>query len=749
MNDWLRTARRIARAATSLTLAGCIAILAASTSARALPIEDAYEVAGPWAVSTAEVTDGGGVVLYNLFYPTNLGAGGTRHPIITWGNGTAAVPTQYLGLLNQLASWGFVIVASTSQTTAKGFEMLAGVNYMIAADSDPGSIFHDKLDTGRIGAIGHSQGAGGTINSTNLSGGLIKTAVPIALPAQIWVGAGDNFSVAQLTVPVLFLSGSTDTIISSPATNTGYYNQVPGAAAKAVLIGAGHNTIQGTGGNFLGYITAWMRYQLADDTVARGAFVGSPAEITVNSAWNNVATKSLPECVSDAMCSDGLLCNGVEACSAGLCAAGVVPDCSLVGSDADCTTGECVEPTGCVATPDPSKAGTVCRPGSGDVCNPPEFCTADAQCPEDVQGSASTVCRPSEGACDEAETCAEILTDNGPSHVCPADGVKPASAVCRGAAGACDVAETCDGTSVLCPADALRSAGAVCRDLAGSCDVAETCDGSSTECSEDVFASAATVCRASIGECDPSELCTGGAAQCPGNVVVDSGTACTPDDDACTVDACDGAGACAHTPSQDTDQDGACDGIDPCTNVGGARNFLTSPKSKTAFSKVNTQTVPGDDGLTLKAAFDLPLGRRFSDLAPDTQGVRVSITSRDGEPLVDVTLAGTHTGKGTRGWTRAKNGKSWSFADQTATPANGIVQMKLTDKTSAKTPQRVQVAVVGKKGSYPVLDDDAPLRVTLTLGSQADAALGLCTESIYIPASCTWNRVRSSVSCIR
>lgn len=257
-------------------------------------IESIYKATGSFAVSTSNVTDSSGAVIYNLYYPTTLGAGGLLHPIITWGNGTNAQPSNYWGLLNQLASWGFVVVASTDPTTGTGSEMLAAANYMVQQNGTAGSIFYHKLDTTRVGAIGHSQGAGGAVNATNNSGGLIKTVVPIALPNTVWVSPGDEYYVQLLTVPVLFLGGSSDILIASPSTVTGFYSQVPGAAAVAVLKGAGHNTIQNTGGGFLGYITAWMMYTLRNDATARGAFVGSPPEINTNTAWQNQAEKNLP-----------------------------------------------------------------------------------------------------------------------------------------------------------------------------------------------------------------------------------------------------------------------------------------------------------------------------------------------------------------------------------------------------------------------------------------------------------------------
>jgi pimeloyl-ACP methyl ester carboxylesterase len=287
---------RLAKRTTIAWMMGALAIGIAGgvrPAAAANAIETTYKTAGTFSVSTSTVTSGG--LTYNLYYPTQLGTGGMRHPIITWGNGTNATPSNYYGLLNHLASWGFVVVAVDDPTTGTGAEMLAAAQYMVARDSDSTSIFYQKLDTTKVGAVGHSQGAGGTVNATNHSSGLIKTAVTIALPNQVWVSAGDEYYVDQLTVPVLFLGGASDIIIASPATQTGYYNQVPGAAAVAVLKGAGHNTIQNTGGGFLGYINAWLMYVLRSDSTARGAFVGAPPEINTNTAsWSNQAEKNLP-----------------------------------------------------------------------------------------------------------------------------------------------------------------------------------------------------------------------------------------------------------------------------------------------------------------------------------------------------------------------------------------------------------------------------------------------------------------------
>ncbi len=279
------TRRRVLLAAAGLLPAAIVGRAAGAQTAGA--IESAFAAQGPWTV--AEGTSGG----HSLFYPADLGAGGLRHPIVTWGNGSFATPDDYVGMLNHLASWGFAVVASTDSTTGTGAEILDAAQHLVSLDTQAGSVFHGKLDVTEVAAVGHSQGAGGSINASTLSGGLITTVVPIALPAPIWVGAGDAFCVGALPCPVLFLSGANDWLISPASALQDYYDEVPGAAGKALLLGAGHNDVQDSGGGFLGYVTAWLMYQLCGDAQARAAFAGGTPELLTNAAWQHQAVKNL------------------------------------------------------------------------------------------------------------------------------------------------------------------------------------------------------------------------------------------------------------------------------------------------------------------------------------------------------------------------------------------------------------------------------------------------------------------------
>ena len=77
-------------------------------------IELHYYAPGSWPVTSSESATAcdslGNKCVF--FYPSNLGANGFQHAILTWGNGSFDTPQQCKYFLEHMASWGFVIVAS-------------------------------------------------------------------------------------------------------------------------------------------------------------------------------------------------------------------------------------------------------------------------------------------------------------------------------------------------------------------------------------------------------------------------------------------------------------------------------------------------------------------------------------------------------------------------------------------------------------------------------------------------------------
>jgi hypothetical protein len=102
-----------------------ICLLAVSSSLRpGAPILAATDTGqpGPYPTTIRSLFN------YTIFCPQTLGANDFKHPVITWGNGTFAIPSFYRRLLRHLAPYGFVVVCSNSINTGTGREMVNGID---------------------------------------------------------------------------------------------------------------------------------------------------------------------------------------------------------------------------------------------------------------------------------------------------------------------------------------------------------------------------------------------------------------------------------------------------------------------------------------------------------------------------------------------------------------------------------------------------------------------------------------------
>jgi hypothetical protein len=280
-------------------------------------IERNYYADGPWPVTVqlaAPCCAANGFAT-DLYYPTNLGA--IKHPVVTWGNGTGGNSTGAAYFLRHLASWGFVVVASQDGYERDGASILAAAHKMVDENSNPASIFFNKLDINHIGAVGHSQGAGGAVRAMIVSTGIaayppIVTVIPIELPGQrfCFCPPQDILDTAAVTTgSIFFVDGSADIPVSPPRQAPGtpgeqsiqaFYDAVPASVvkAKATLLLANHNDIGGQPKclpgawfcdigvfGYLGYPTAWLAYQLGLDPSAKAAFVSGTGEMFMQSHW--------------------------------------------------------------------------------------------------------------------------------------------------------------------------------------------------------------------------------------------------------------------------------------------------------------------------------------------------------------------------------------------------------------------------------------------------------------------------------
>jgi hypothetical protein len=270
------------------------------------PVQAAYTRPGPYATATGTVTGVTGTAIYQEFYPASYAALGFKSPIVTWGNGTAAKPSDASVFLTHLASYGFTVIATTLANTGSGKQIDAAARYLVARDAVAGSVFYHHLDVAEVAAAGLSQGAGGAVRAATNDPSLIKAVLTFSLPNKFWARPNPDCPTradctpdpAALTMPVFFISthGPFDAIIASPGTERAYFRSTTVHAALGIILYsdhklADHPSIDTNPGGMLGYATAWLEYQLRGDTTAARAFTGAHPELLSNTNWPGSATK--------------------------------------------------------------------------------------------------------------------------------------------------------------------------------------------------------------------------------------------------------------------------------------------------------------------------------------------------------------------------------------------------------------------------------------------------------------------------
>ncbi|PYS45228.1 MAG: hypothetical protein DMG13_32550, partial [Acidobacteria bacterium] len=314
-------------------------------------------------------------------------------------------------------------------------------------------------------------------------------------------GSGISGTVTNAKLRLLMTSSPNNSrthnahrVTASWAENTITWNNQPGVAASptdAQSTGSANNTL------LRWTLTADVNGFVNGSLINNGWRIGDSVENS--SGLNDAATYRSTEANSSTDKTQGpVLLADYSICGNGALEAGEQCD------DGNTHDGDC-----CSSTCQYESSATVCRPSVGP-CDVAETCTGtSATCPANGFASSATVCRAAAGECDLAESC------TGSSASCPADVFKPAATVCRpGSGDVCDPDETCTGTGASCPADVVKPSSFECRTSAGVCDTAESCTGVATQaCPADVFKPAVTVCRPGSGDvCDPDETCTGTGA---------------------------------------------------------------------------------------------------------------------------------------------------------------------------------------------------------------------------------------------
>lgn len=113
---------------------------------------------------------GGGMLDVDVYFPEGDEPGvvdpeACPCPVVVFGHGFSRNRSRYSDLGEHLASRGFVVVLPQFRCSIfgcdhdrAGNDMVAVIDWMLAEDADPGSIFFERIDEGAIGTSGHSAG---------------------------------------------------------------------------------------------------------------------------------------------------------------------------------------------------------------------------------------------------------------------------------------------------------------------------------------------------------------------------------------------------------------------------------------------------------------------------------------------------------------------------------------------------------------------------------------------------------------
>lgn len=246
---------------------------------------------GPKGLTPASVESNNGIekATYNtsertyiVYYMSELLTHDSKFPIISWANGTGCPPSLYDGLLRELAGAGFIVVASDETMAADGSAQIAAIDFVIEESNNSVSALYKKVNTSRIGVIGHSQGGRSAVNA-----GAIDSRITCVLSL-----AGSNFveEAEKLSKPVLFMAGSKDKVVDPQKWIVTAFEAVKGPAVYASLNGAIHTTCCSDPTAYSRYAISWFNAWFYNDVNHKSMFTEGGA-LANDTNWSGFMCK--------------------------------------------------------------------------------------------------------------------------------------------------------------------------------------------------------------------------------------------------------------------------------------------------------------------------------------------------------------------------------------------------------------------------------------------------------------------------
>ncbi|MET7437903.1 bis(hydroxyethyl) terephthalate hydrolase [Streptomyces sp. NPDC004082] len=225
------------------------------------PTESSIEaLRGPYAVSETSVSSlsvtgfGGGTI----YYPTSTSDG--TFGAIAISPGYTAYQSSIAWLGPRLASQGFVVFTIDTNTTldqpaSRGDQLLAALDYLTSR-----STVRSRIDSSRLGVMGHSMGGGGTLEAAK-----DRPSLQAAIPLTGW---NLDKTWPEIKTPTLIFGADGDTIAPVATHSEPFYTSLPSSLDKAYLElnGATHFTPNSSNTTIAKYSISWLKRFIDNDT---------------------------------------------------------------------------------------------------------------------------------------------------------------------------------------------------------------------------------------------------------------------------------------------------------------------------------------------------------------------------------------------------------------------------------------------------------------------------------------------------
>lgn len=217
-------------------------------------------VRGPYAVSETTVSSlsvtgfGGGTV----YYPTPTSDGTFGAVAISPGFTAGQSSIAWLG--PRLASQGFVVITIDTlsrydQPASRGRQLLAALDYL--TDRSP---VRGRIDSSRLGVMGHSMGGGGSLEAAKS-----RPSLQAAIPLTGW---NTDKTWPEIQTPTLIVGSDGDTIAPVSSHSEPFYESLRSTLDKAYLElnNATHSTPNTSNTTIAKYSVSWLKRFIDNDT---------------------------------------------------------------------------------------------------------------------------------------------------------------------------------------------------------------------------------------------------------------------------------------------------------------------------------------------------------------------------------------------------------------------------------------------------------------------------------------------------